>query len=192
MSFLRRLLGLEKWVQYAVTDWVDAGEMVIGAVTTAPTYPTGGGAVTWNKRRWRRVGDSMEIVYTFSTNSNSGAAGGSGSYLFPLPPGYSIDPAKWTFGAASAAGGPGNDICGTGYATHLGGAGEQGAINIFAHNSTNFYCRVGASDTDSGGADAYAGNIVSNTTYHMNEASGIRYNFTACVPIYGWTSKIRG
>ena len=130
----------------------------------------------------------MEIVYVFSSNSNSGAAAGSGNYLFPLPTGYSIDTGSFTVGAASA-GGSGNSIAGTGYAHHLGGAGETGQVIAFAHNSTNFYLRVGPSVTDGGGDDGYTNNTVSSTTFHMNEADGIRYSFKVSVPIRGWNTN---
>lgn len=75
-----------------VTDWqafpsVAAGTLIT-ATTTNPTY----GTVTQNVALWRRVGDSMEIIWTFR-QSTSGSSG-SGTYLFNLPPGYQIDTTK--------------------------------------------------------------------------------------------------
>lgn len=62
--------------------------LVIGAVTTPPTLPS---VVNYNQAIFRIVGDNIEIDWTYYAASLTGAAAGSGTYLFPLPPGYSAD-----------------------------------------------------------------------------------------------------
>ena len=56
------------------------------------TVANGGTAVfTYTSRQWRRVGDSIEIMYDFSVTT---AGSGSSIVLIPLPAGLSIDTTK--------------------------------------------------------------------------------------------------
>lgn len=72
--------AISGWQQYPMT---------IGATTTAPTK----GTITTDIAQWRRVGSDMEITYHL-VQSTTGAAAGNGTYLFPLPVGYTIDTSK--------------------------------------------------------------------------------------------------
>ena len=72
----------------AGSNW-ESYSLTIDGTTTAPTK----GTIVRDEARWRQVGDEMELRYDFS-QSTAGTAG-SGNYLFPLPPGYSIDLTKF-------------------------------------------------------------------------------------------------
>jgi hypothetical protein len=71
-----------------VTDWVDfTPTLTAGTLnTTAYVAPNG---------KWRRIGDSMEIVVGFK-NGSGGAMTGSGYVGFVLPTGYHYDSSKQT------------------------------------------------------------------------------------------------
>lgn len=73
----------------AVSEW-QSYTLTVGATTTAPTF----GTSSINEARYRRVGDSMQIKYQLRITTAGSA--GSGTYLFPLPTGYTIDTAKLT------------------------------------------------------------------------------------------------
>lgn len=76
----------------AMTDW-QSYTAIVTATSANPTY----GTTQLNTNLWRRVGDSMEIAFQFEQSSNGTA--GSGTYLFPLPSGYSIDTTKISVGS---------------------------------------------------------------------------------------------
>jgi hypothetical protein len=83
-------LGPQYIVQGApVTDAVPF-PMIIGGTTTAPTLPT----TNSQKAYWWRVGDRLEFFWSMSFSSNTGSAAGSGTYLWNLPAGLSIDTTK--------------------------------------------------------------------------------------------------
>ena len=63
--------------------------MIIGAV---PTPPTLNGTISANIAQWRRSGSDMELTYNY-VQSSVGVVG-SGTYLFQLPIGYTIDWSK--------------------------------------------------------------------------------------------------
>jgi hypothetical protein len=140
--------------------------MTIGAVTTPPTK---GGTIHQDKAMWRRVEDSMEITYTFR-QSSAGTAG-SGTYLFPIPGGYSIDSDKIVVSTV--------DIEGTcGFGMVLGDAGgtaqditvscyDTGNLTLLGHNTSGAFINIGSA------------------SYDLAHAS-TRYSFRAVVPIVGW------
>lgn len=65
--------------------------MTISATTTAPTKAT---SPDIDQAFWRRAGDSMEITYTYKHTNNTGATSGTGTYLFQIPDGYTIDSSR--------------------------------------------------------------------------------------------------
>jgi hypothetical protein len=70
-----------------ITEWVDAGPITITATTTSPTKAT---TKEQDNVRWRQVGDSYEVEYRYNAASATGAANGSGDYVFSLPNGVEI------------------------------------------------------------------------------------------------------
>lgn len=70
-----------------MTDWID-NPSTISATTTPPVF----GSPIEYVYKYRIVGDSMEFFFTYTHSTTSGSSAGSGTYLWPLPPGYIIDP----------------------------------------------------------------------------------------------------
>ena len=163
-------------VQYGapVTDWVSY-TLVVGGTTTAPTP----GTVIVNSAKWRRVGDTMEIMYQYE----QAAAGlmGSGEYLFPMPAGYSIDttklsilnPARTVVGNAKLSFGLLSSGATTPPATVIVGSTNPNAFKI------NFI-QTSVENTASVGSGAYGFNT-----------ANISYSFLAKVPITGWSSSVQ-
>lgn len=151
--------------------------LTIGGVSSAPTPATS--AVS--SAQWRRVGDSMEIQYVYSQSSATGAANGSGIYLFPLPSGASIDTSKIIVGT-NAIGATQNQV-GTGSVSNTAAATAQNATHalVFAYNSTNLYL-VSPPTTASELLP------VSSSSYQLS-AAPTYYSFFAKVPIVGWSSN---
>lgn len=75
-----------------MTDWID-NPSAISAVTTAPTF----GAGAFYVYKYRIVGDEMELFFSYAHSSAAGTANGSGTYLWPMPPGYTIN-SDWVHG----------------------------------------------------------------------------------------------
>jgi hypothetical protein len=73
----------------AMTDWQSFAFTLQGS-TSNPTL----GTTAVKTAFWRRVGDSMEVIYEIK--QTSAGTDGTGTYLFPLPSGYSIDTSKLT------------------------------------------------------------------------------------------------
>lgn len=147
--------------------WTDY-PLVIGAVTTAPTY----GTVLANKASWRRVGDTMEIQFNF--RQNTAGTAGSGTYLFPLPSGYTLDSSKMETTANNEVvvghGVVSNKVAGLGSASRIITVNPHTstALSVSNHDATSTFAKVGS------GAIA------------MSEAQWM-ISFTARVPITGWS-----
>jgi len=154
----------------SVSDWVPYN-LVIGATTTPPIP----GTIAVNMASWRRVGDSMEILYTFQQSSVG--SDGSGSYLFPLPPGYSIDTSKIEVN---------NGIF----------QGVNGSVEVVS-GGTSWVGIVTTYDTQNLALAIYNATINSNLTAVGSGATGsglghnsnTSYSFHAKVPIQGWSSN---
>ncbi len=148
----------------AITDW-QSYSLTIGAQTTAPTL----GTTTTNSAKWRRVGDSMEIVYSL-VQTGAGSAG-SGYYKFPLPSGFSADSSKILVGN--------NNVVNIGSAAvYNGSLVSAGVVQLL--DSTNLVITVGA--------DTLATTQVGSSFYQLSGAN-IQYGFSAKVPILGWSSS---
>jgi hypothetical protein len=148
------------------TNWAEY-PMVIGATTTAPTK----GTTVRDKAMWRRVGDTLEMRFDYQ-QSGAGSAG-SGTYLFPLPAGLSIDPNKIALGAAPAiASSVGTGSCST--SADFSTSGRE--LTMAAYDANNLMAYIDLNGTfsmvNSGG----------NELANANQT----YSFTAAVPIVGW------
>ncbi len=66
------------WVTYTPTLTGSGGNPTRASSNTETTY-------------WRRVGPNMEIMYSYAQTSSSGAASGTGTYLWTIPTGFTID-----------------------------------------------------------------------------------------------------
>lgn len=147
--------------------------LTIGGTTTAPTAGTGATSLATYKRN----GESIDITYTF-TQANAGTAG-SGTYLFPLPSGLSIDSTKVTInpnpdGNASVLGVA--QISSSAPTTN-GGNGVLGVV--IPYNSTNLAITYNSASS----------NIFLDSAHNTLANINISYSFTAHVPISGWASS---
>ena len=71
-----------------IPAWTSVGAITFGATTTAPTK----GTITKDNISYRQLGaKEWEIVMTYYQTANTGAANGSGDYLFTLPNSLSFD-----------------------------------------------------------------------------------------------------
>jgi hypothetical protein len=149
-----------------VSDWYKT-TITVGGSTSAPTD----GAPSVNEVYWRRVGGDMQIRYHLRQTDNTGAAVGSGTYLFPVPNSETMDTSRITpsTGGIAPVVGPAT--------VFWDGAGYDGSVVAF--NSTNLAI--------------VAGNSLNNTAYvasgylHFN-SSNMAYSFFASVPIDGWSA----
>ena len=167
-------------VQYGapVTDWVDfpsvAAGTLITAITTSPTY----GTVAYNKAQWRRVGSDMEIRWDFR-QTTAGTAG-SGTYLFNLPPGLSIDTNKVSVSSSN------DDSKSLGVFDYNDQAGSIGTGYVTAHSSTQLRMVMQA---QSGSTSYSVGTI--GSTYGQLSVPAAGYAIKARVPILGWSSSVQ-
>lgn len=141
-----------------ITDW-QTYVMTIGATTTPPTK----GTMVFDVAQWRRVGSNMEITYTY--RHSAAGTGGSGTYLFSLPAGYTIDMTNFDAAVTSVVG---NCNCYNGSNYYPG--------VVLAYNSGNVSLQY-ASPASSVGSSAMS----------LNSAATIVISFKASVPIVGWS-----
>jgi hypothetical protein len=156
-----------------VTEWQNAGTVLISATTTAPTK----GATILDQVLLKRNGTNAEIVYKYQQNSAGSA--GSGDYLFELPNGLQFDLSMITPYSGSFSTGLELDgqkaLIGYGH-IGTGSGSSRGQVSIFAYNSTKF--RVVATQAFS----AYT--AVSSSFY--NAANPLSFNFQINAPINSW------
>lgn len=151
-----------------MTDWV-----TFSMVITAPTInPTKIASPDFDKAMWRRVGDSMEIYWDYYAVAANAGNGGSGTYAFKIPAGYTIDTSKVT--------------------TNVNQTNHMGSGSLFA-GSNNGACIVSYTDTTHLGVACIDG---ANTLNYVGSAYGgidsaqIGYSFHAKIPIVGWSSNV--
>ena len=195
MSFIRRLLGLERHTQQIVTDWkeytpvisdgpVDASGNINGAFSTSVVY---------KKWLWRRTGDEMECRFEYQHTTDSSAANGSGRYYIQLPTGYTIDYDKLP-GSANTSG-VGSHV-GYGVISNDGDDGisfyTQPAFPTVYQTTPRNLIAVNNSDVY---ADRLDGEYIPNG-WHSGwwglDTAGIQVSLYWKVPIVGWTHKLRG
>ena len=153
--------------------------MTIGGTTTAPTK----GTITLDEARWRRVGDSMEIIYNYRQSSTGSA--GSGVYLFPIPDGKTIDTAKMTTNGGSTTNSYRNVGTGFTWNSTTGLTATGGPLVVQPYNTTNLaLIRTIVSGGTLQGSRAYIGSgefALSGTT--------MGYSFRVTVPIAEWANS---
>lgn len=153
------------WTDYSLT---------IGATVTPPTPGT-----NTYKASFQRLGNSVRLRFVFSQTSSAGATAGSGTYLFPLPSGLTIDTSLCPVSNS------GFDIVGPAkISNNPSGVGASSvAGSCIALDSTNI--AIIASSISSGNLqDTMPG--VSSAFFNLNSSATISYAFQAIVPIVGW------
>lgn len=149
-----------------VSDWTSFTMSILGSSSN----PTKASSPTVDQAKWRRVGDSMQIMYNYQQTSATGAAAGSGAYLFALPSGYSIDSNKVFINGASG----GIQSIGSGQA-YDGTTIFQLEAQVF--NSTSIALQTNEA----------AGNNIGSTRASLG-GTNARFGFICTVPIVGWSS----
>lgn len=86
-------VGPMKWSVGAAIGTTQAYPLTIGATTTAPTK----GTVAEDVATWARHGDKM--LWSYKYKQTAAGSAGSGTYLFPIRPGESIDMTKHPVGS---------------------------------------------------------------------------------------------
>lgn len=168
------------WVQPTITapnwdtDWADY-TLTIGAVTTPPTQ--GAGAV--KSAKWRRVGDTMELMFTYAQTAAGSA--GSGAYKFPVPAGYTIDTSKVT--VSTNAVGAGGTVIGNGQLQNTSTAATNTVtiVEVIPYDTQNLVLYPHNGGQIAGPmSSSYFG--LGNTTIYVT--------YFARVPITGWTKTL--
>jgi hypothetical protein len=143
-------------------------------VTGSTSNPTKSSSPVTDAAYGCRVGDSLEIQYDFIASGTTGAAAGSGTYIFGLPSGLTIDTAKVTASTAQGKGTVGSAMVGTATANFWGSAK--------VYNSTGIALEVGNETT---------GKSQIGSAFQPFTTSSLNYSFRARVPIVGWASNVQ-
>lgn len=128
-----------------------------------PTWDPSGPIVSY----WRRVGDSMDIIFSMYHSAVGSSTSGTGTYYFSLPSGYFVDATKMPL----EGGTPVALVSGMG-----GNAAVHGLFQCFVFP----YVYVGFS-LQCGGASSPAGDL-----FEPMGTAPVSYRFMATVPILGW------
>lgn len=146
--------------------------MTIGATTTPPTK----GTIVVDNATWTRHGDTMRINYQYM--QSAAGASGSGTYLFPLPTGYSVDTTKIPSGSMglNTAG----SVVGTANIVVSSSGWAGGQVQVYDAN--NLYVLA---SSGSGGVSS-----VGSSNLALGGTGNNRLSFTAFVPIAGWDSNV--
>jgi len=159
----------------AVGNWESTTSYTVGATTTPPTAGTG----TTYYRQTTRDGDWAIIRYEVVQSSLTGAASGSGDYLFPMPSGLTIDTTRVGVTSASTRA----RAVGTGSA-QFGGTAYQ--LTCYSLNSgayiNKIFCEVG-NDT------VAFGSAWGSTTGGFAANANTLASFTVRVPIAEWSGS---
>lgn len=170
--------SIDQWNQNGFipsdTDWIDGGAATITGTTSNPTK----GTVAVDKFRWRRIGDSMQVMYDYQQTAAGAGAAGSGDYLIALPTSYLADTAKLSANST---------------------AGDQRGTNLGPLFITNTNSE-GGSSTNKGVVKAYdstkvrmMSNSATNTMFYWGSdhfqlsTSLVTVSASFIIPIQGWS-----
>lgn len=140
-----------KWTNYTLT---------IGATVTPPTP----GALVLNEARYRRDGSDALIFYNFAQSGTG--LNGSGTYLFPIPAGLTIDSTVIT---------PTTSDEGSNCGSASGVTGCVGFVKVY--NTTNLAIFL---------LNTSGGTIVSSSGNGRLSVTDMKLSFMARVPILEW------
>lgn len=170
---------------------IDQGATVITATTTAPTKPNTG--ITTDKWTYERLANKAHSILKYRQTVTTGAANGSGDYLFQVvPTGLSIDSNAitgvdlYTTVIGNNGFGP-NNIVGTCiWSNSAGGSGTVIQGYAVAYDATRVRC-MGAQYSGGG----FSGGAAFNSATGLNFATAAAVNFIidVTVPISGWTQN---
>lgn len=146
-----------------ITGWKEYS-LVVGATTTAPTF---NGTIVENRAIYRQIGDSLEIMY--SLHQSTAGTAGSGTYLFPIPTGFTIDTNKINLGLTTEL-----PVLGPAQATNSSGY-------VVAYNTTNL-ALLTLNSTN---------NLTLVSDSYFGAGGGVTYGFKATVPVVELASSVQ-
>lgn len=144
----------------SVSDWQ----------TYTPTITNGTkGTVTTDVGYWRRVGDTVEIHYDYK--QSAAGSNGSGTYLFSLPAGVTIDLTKVTSGGGNSYASTVGTFTGTASTSKIGvvGVNDSTHLNVSVDGGTGI---LGSSLTG----------------LSLGTSGSLFYSLSATVPVVGMSS----
>ncbi len=158
--------GAAVWAQVSggsgnVTNWSSAVSTNITAIGTNPSK----GTIVRDRIMYRQIGDSIEVHVDYE-HSAAGSAG-SGTYLFELPTGFTIDTSKVDLDSDSGNPGGGTNAFGC------------GTVSV---NSTMNLCGVKAYDSTHVLLYTPNGNPVTSSNFALSNTA-TRYSFIYTVPV---------
>lgn len=151
---------ISEWVSYTPT---------LGATTTPPTLGT-----NTLKSQWRRTGSSIDLDFTLK-QTGAGSAG-SGTYLIPLPTGFTINTTNLILGTQNT-----KDGSVVGYGS-VGTSGAEGVCAVKIYSTTQLYLEI----LYTGGTAAYWGSSAFSTS---QTTLNISFNVTGLI-ISQWSSNV--
>ena len=143
-------------------------------VTATTTNPSKSSTVVTDSFVVSRKGAYLYYHYIFEATANTGAADGSGTYLFALPSGLTVDTTKIKVGT-----GPNADTA-IGYGSFNNGTNRSNIAEAFMYDSTHFAVRFATSGV-------FSTTVITNTA-GFNTAAGWRLSFYGYIPISGWVA----
>lgn len=164
----------------------NAGALIVGAVTTAPTK----GTIIRDVVNYRQLGDCIDMEVDYVQTAGSGAAG-SGVYLFSLPAGLQFDLGKIGANTTLSFDTFANEKNRIGEGVVQQAAGVMGHLMFFAYDSTRFYGKIElfVDATVGGGVGTTTGNTWAHDTAGMSFAANLGFKFRINAPIAGWVAK---
>lgn len=157
------------------TDWINSGLMVCRAVTTNPVKSVN---KTTDSTMWRRDGNEMCIRYNYGQTTTTGASAGSGTYIWNIPGGQSIDTATVKVAGTYAPG------------TYVATAHQVGSGNLCTYSgSTPTYlivCPATATEFIAMWVTGATQNYVSSATYGFTVYANAGWFLDIKVPIKDW------
>ena len=153
--------------QGAVVGPEIAYSLTVGGSASAPTLGTNSAQAVYE-----RIGDVMHIRY--SLKQTSAGTAGSGTYLFPLPSGFTVDSSRLSSAYQGSTG------LGSVGAASLYDGTKQYTGYVAAYNSTNLFLVLGNEITTP--------SAMGSTTYSLAGAN-IWLSFDARIPIAEWAGS---
>lgn len=144
------------------------------AVTGVTSNPTKASSATIDSAKWKRRKDSIIITWIYSAPNNTGAADGSGTYLFSFPSNVTADGTAQLISTTPTSASP------VAYGTWNNGTSREIPVEGFLYDSTHLAFRYLS-------ASAYGspGNMVGSAN-GMNTVAGWKMAFRAEFVVSGW------
>lgn len=160
------------------SPWVNSGVVTITGTTSNPTKAS---TVARDRLWWRRVGNTAECRIEYLQQNNTGAANGSGDYVFGLPSPLTMD--TTVLATYATAEGWASTIADAGCLGNVYMAlltGPQGHGSVVPYSSTGV--RFVAVDS------AVNAGYVGSAGYQLGSAGGVLFYAHFFVPVSGWSS----